>query len=137
MSATAVSAVQAEMLVSIRPARQNILNKATELHALVPESALHARFASGPSITRAQIRKLLYASEMSNVGLQLIPLTVHPTTPWAAVTQTMQTKSTSWKGSSPPSPPSGFPSPSREICSMSTGNDCTTDHQEQTRPDVP
>ncbi|WP_241826759.1 helix-turn-helix domain-containing protein [Streptomyces graminilatus] len=76
---TAVSPAHAEMLVSIRLARQAVLSKAAKLHALVPESALHAKFESGPAIMRDQIRKLLDASEMSNVELQLIPLTVHPT----------------------------------------------------------
>ncbi|HBF84501.1 MAG TPA: XRE family transcriptional regulator [Streptomyces sp.] len=76
---TAVSPAHAEMLVSIRLARQAVLSKAAKLHALVPESALHAKFESGPAIMRDQIRKLLDVSEMPNVELQLIPLTTHPT----------------------------------------------------------
>ncbi|MFF0728045.1 helix-turn-helix domain-containing protein [Streptomyces sp. NPDC004134] len=76
---TTVSPAHAEMLVSIRLARQAVLSKATTLHALVPESALHAKFESGPAIMRDQIRKLLDASQMTNVDLQLIPLTAHPT----------------------------------------------------------
>ncbi|WP_326795956.1 helix-turn-helix transcriptional regulator [Streptomyces sp. NBC_01808] len=76
---TTVSPAQAEMLVSIRLARQAVLSKAAKLHALVPESALHATFDSGPAIMRDQIRKLLDASQMTNVDLQLIPLTAHPT----------------------------------------------------------
>lgn len=75
---TAVSAERAEALVAIRLARQSVL-MSSRLHALVPESALHAKFESGPAIMRDQIRKLLDASEMENVELQLIPLTVHPT----------------------------------------------------------
>lgn len=76
---TAVSPAHAEMLVAIRLARQAVLSKAMKLHALVPESALHAKFESGPALMRDQIRKLLDASEMRNVELQLIPLTTHPT----------------------------------------------------------
>ncbi|MFJ5675302.1 helix-turn-helix domain-containing protein [Streptomyces sp. NPDC093097] len=76
---TTVSAEHAEMLVSIRLARQAVLSKATKLHALVPESALHAQFESGPGVMRDQIRRLLDASEMPNVELKLIPLTAHPT----------------------------------------------------------
>lgn len=76
---TAVSPAHAETLVAIRMSRQAVLSRATKLHALVPESALHAKFQSGPAIMRDQIRKLLDASEMSNVELQLIPLTTHPT----------------------------------------------------------
>ncbi|GAB2779133.1 helix-turn-helix transcriptional regulator [Streptomyces daliensis] len=76
---TAVSPEHAEMLVAIRLARQAVLSTATRLHALVPESALHATFESGPAIMRDQIRKLLDASEMANVELQIIPLTTHPT----------------------------------------------------------
>lgn len=77
--APTAAAEHAEMLVSIRMARQAVLSKATKLHALVPESALHAQFESGPAVMRDQIRKLLDASEMPNVELQLIPLTAHPT----------------------------------------------------------
>ncbi|MFI5749107.1 helix-turn-helix domain-containing protein [Streptomyces sp. NPDC051644] len=76
---TAVSPAHAEMLVSIRLARQGILSKAVKLHCVVPESALHAKFESGPAIMRDQIRKLLDVSEMPNVELQLTPLTTHPT----------------------------------------------------------
>ncbi|MFD7919078.1 helix-turn-helix domain-containing protein [Streptomyces sp. NPDC059740] len=76
---TAVSPPHAEMLVAVRLARQAVLSKVTRLHALVPESALHAKFESGPALMRDQIRKLLDASEMPNVELQLIPLTAHPT----------------------------------------------------------
>ncbi|OON71847.1 XRE family transcriptional regulator [Streptomyces tsukubensis] len=76
---TAVSPEHAETLVAIRQARQAVLSKVGRLHALVPESALHAKFESGPALMRDQIRKLLDASQMPNVELQLIPLTVHPT----------------------------------------------------------
>ncbi|XIG72767.1 XRE family transcriptional regulator (plasmid) [Streptomyces sp. SGAir0957] len=76
---TAVSPEHAEMLVAIRQARQAVLTKVARLHALVPESALHAQFDSGPALLRDQIRKLLDTSQMPNIELQLIPLTVHPT----------------------------------------------------------
>ncbi|MFJ5819349.1 helix-turn-helix transcriptional regulator [Streptomyces sp. NPDC093108] len=76
---TAVSPAHAEMLVAIRQARQVVLSKVARVHVLVPESALHAKFESGPALMRDQIRKLLDASEMPNVELQLIPLTAHPT----------------------------------------------------------
>ncbi|MFI1866435.1 helix-turn-helix domain-containing protein [Streptomyces jumonjinensis] len=76
---TAVSPQQAEVLVSARLARQAVLTRGIKLHALVPESALHAKFDSGPALMRDQIRRLLDASEMPGVELQLIPLTTHPT----------------------------------------------------------
>lgn len=79
---TAVSAEQAEMLVSIRMARQEVLTrteKPVKVHALVPESAFHAKFSSGPAIMRDQLRRLIDASDMPNVRLQIVPLTAHPT----------------------------------------------------------
>ncbi|MFI0776277.1 helix-turn-helix domain-containing protein [Streptomyces sp. NPDC021212] len=72
---------RAEMLVSIRMARQEILTRVerpAELHVLVPEPALHATFDSGRTVMRDQIRKLIDATEMPNVKLQLVPLTAHP-----------------------------------------------------------
>ncbi|MFF3554604.1 helix-turn-helix domain-containing protein [Streptomyces tsukubensis] len=76
---TAVSPQHAEVLVAIRLARQAVLSSGTEVHALVPEMALQAVFGSGRAILRDQIHRLLDASEMPNVKLQLIPLTTHPT----------------------------------------------------------
>lgn len=79
---TAVSAADAEMLVTIRIARQEILTRTdrpVKLHALVPESAFHARFEQGPALMRDQLRRLLDVSDMPNVTLQIIPLTAHPT----------------------------------------------------------
>lgn len=72
---------RAEMLVSIRLARQEVLtrgDKPVQFHALVPEPALHARFESGPAIMRDQFRKLLDVSELPNVKLQIVPLSAHP-----------------------------------------------------------
>ncbi len=77
---TAPTKRRAEMLVHIRIARQAVLTREenpVQLHALVPEAALHARFESS-AIMRDQIRKLLDASEMPNVELQVLPLTTHP-----------------------------------------------------------
>ncbi|MEU5811545.1 helix-turn-helix transcriptional regulator [Streptomyces sp. NPDC047718] len=73
---------RAEMLISIRMARQGVLSRTGEpvkLHILVPESSLHARFESGPSTMRDQIRKLIDTADMPNVTLQVVPLTAHPT----------------------------------------------------------
>jgi len=74
---------RAEMLVSIRMARQEILTRSdnpAKLRVLVPEPALHAKFdgGSGRTLMRDQIRKLIDATEMPNVQLQLVPLTTHP-----------------------------------------------------------
>ncbi|MQY15771.1 hypothetical protein SRB5_59620 [Streptomyces sp. RB5] len=76
---TVVSPAQAETLAAIRLSRQAVLSKAVKIHALVPESALHAAFESGPALMRDQIRKLIDASQMPHIELQLIPLTTHPT----------------------------------------------------------
>ncbi|MCC2275444.1 helix-turn-helix domain-containing protein [Streptomyces sp. ET3-23] len=79
---TAVSAERAELLVSIRMARQEILartEKPVKVHALVPESSFHAQFESGPAIMRDQLRRLLDVSDMPNVTVQIVPLTAHPT----------------------------------------------------------
>ncbi|MGW7292856.1 helix-turn-helix domain-containing protein [Streptomyces xiamenensis] len=79
--ATNLAKERAEMLVRIRLARQDILSREdgpVRLHALVPEAALHARFDSGPKVMRDQIRSLIDATEMTNVRLQIVPLTTHP-----------------------------------------------------------
>lgn len=69
-----------EVLVSIRVARQEILarEKPVQLHALVPELALHASFAAGPGIMPDQLRKLIDVADMPNVRLQIVPLSAHP-----------------------------------------------------------
>lgn len=66
-----------ESLIAIRLARQEVLSRA-KFHGLIPESAFHARFDSGPGLMRDQLRKLIDASEMPNVTLQIVPLTAHP-----------------------------------------------------------
>lgn len=78
---TAVSKEQAEVLVNIRFARQEILTRTdrpVKLHALVPEVAFRAQFEQGP-LMRDQLRRLLDLTDMPNVTLQIIPLTAHPT----------------------------------------------------------
>jgi len=80
-AATNLTHERAEMLVSIRTARQEILIRdqgPAQLHALVPEPALHAQLENGPAVMRDQLRKLIDATQMPNVQLQLIPLTAHP-----------------------------------------------------------
>ncbi|MFI1108465.1 MULTISPECIES: helix-turn-helix domain-containing protein [Streptomyces] len=77
----AISPEQAEILVSIRLARQEVLTRTdnpVEFHALVPESAFHATIESGPGVMKDQLRKLLDVSERPNVRLQILPLTAHP-----------------------------------------------------------
>ncbi|MFD7334900.1 helix-turn-helix domain-containing protein [Streptomyces violascens] len=72
---------RAEMLVSIRLARQEILTRTEQpvkFHALVPESAFHATFESGPAIMRDQLRRLLDLSELPNITIQILPMTTHP-----------------------------------------------------------
>jgi transcriptional regulator with XRE-family HTH domain len=76
-----VSKEQAEVLVSIRVARQEILartDRPMTLHALVPEAAFRATFEQGPALMRDQIRRLVDISEMPNVTLQVTPLAIHP-----------------------------------------------------------
>ena len=79
---TTVSKAQAEALVNVRIARQEVLTRTdgpVRFHALVPESAFHAKFTSGPALMKDQLRRLLDVSDMPNVTLQIIPLTAHPT----------------------------------------------------------
>ncbi|MEU6482582.1 helix-turn-helix transcriptional regulator [Streptomyces sp. NPDC046887] len=66
-----------ESLIAIRLARQEVLSRA-KFHGIVPESAFHARFQSGPGIMKDQLRKLIDASTMENVTIQILPLTAHP-----------------------------------------------------------
>lgn len=66
-----------ESLIAIRLARQEVLSRA-RFHGIVPESALHAQFESGSGLMKDQIRKLIDASEMENVTIQILPLTAHP-----------------------------------------------------------
>ena len=76
------STAQAESLVAVRIARQEILTRTDQpvkFQALVPESAFHAAFDSGPAIMRDQLRRLLDVSDLPNVRLRIIPLTAHPT----------------------------------------------------------
>ncbi|WP_327417259.1 DUF5753 domain-containing protein [Streptomyces sp. NBC_01233] len=80
-SANAGAERRAEQLVSIRMARQEVLyrpDKPVQLHALIPQSALHAEFDTAPVVMKEQIRKLLDVAELPNVTLQIIPLNAHP-----------------------------------------------------------
>ncbi|MEV8228226.1 helix-turn-helix transcriptional regulator [Streptomyces sp. NPDC079167] len=70
-------------LAEVRMARQSVLTRpgaSLELWAIIHESALHQRFAARPATMREQLRRLLDASEMPNVTVQLMPLTstAHP-----------------------------------------------------------
>ncbi|MEV7872722.1 helix-turn-helix transcriptional regulator [Streptomyces sp. NPDC088124] len=70
-----------EPMVTVRLARQEVLtrtSKPVQFHGLIPESAFHARFESGPGLMKDQMRKLLDASQMPNIKLQIVPLTAHP-----------------------------------------------------------
>ncbi len=72
---------RAEMLVNVRIARQEVLARTdppVTVHALIPESALHAECDGGPAVMRDQVRRLLDLAEAPNITLQLVPLTVHP-----------------------------------------------------------
>ncbi|MFJ4342597.1 DUF5753 domain-containing protein [Streptomyces sp. NPDC088915] len=69
-----------ELRINMRLARQEILTRTddpVDFHALVPESAFHARFRD-PTIMRDQLRKLIDVSKQPNVTLQIVPLTAHP-----------------------------------------------------------
>ncbi|MFJ5811855.1 helix-turn-helix domain-containing protein [Streptomyces sp. NPDC093093] len=66
-----------ESLIAIRLARQEVLSRA-KFHGLISESAFHARFESGPDLMKDQLRKLIDASNMENVTIQILPLTAHP-----------------------------------------------------------
>ncbi|WP_327188880.1 helix-turn-helix transcriptional regulator [Streptomyces xinghaiensis] len=70
-------------LAEVRMARQSVLTRPghpLELWAIIHEAALHQRFASRPATMREQLRKLLDASELPNVVVQIMPLgsTAHP-----------------------------------------------------------
>lgn len=70
-------------LAEVRMARQAVLSHpgtAPELWAIIHEAALHQRFSARSSTMREQLRRLLDASDMPNVTVQLMPLnsTAHP-----------------------------------------------------------
>ncbi|AYG77944.1 hypothetical protein DWB77_00051 [Streptomyces hundungensis] len=70
----------AEQLVSIRLARQELLSRTdtpVNVHAILPESALHARFEN-PAVMRDQLRKLLDIAERPSTKVQIVPLTARP-----------------------------------------------------------
>lgn len=70
-------------LAEVRMARQSVLTRPSppmELWTIIHEAALHQRFAARPTTMREQLRRLLDASEMPNVTVQLMPMapTAHP-----------------------------------------------------------
>ncbi|MEV0095281.1 helix-turn-helix transcriptional regulator [Streptomyces sp. NPDC050738] len=70
-------------LAEVRMARQSVLTRPgfpLELWAIIHEAALHHRFAARPGTMRDQLRRLLDASELPNVTVQIMPLdsTAHP-----------------------------------------------------------
>ncbi|WP_189218032.1 MULTISPECIES: helix-turn-helix domain-containing protein [Streptomyces] len=70
-------------LTEVRMARQAVLSRpgtALELWAIIHEAALHQRFVVRPTTMREQLRRLLDASEMPSVTIQLMPpdSTAHP-----------------------------------------------------------
>ncbi|PRH81089.1 XRE family transcriptional regulator [Streptomyces solincola] len=66
-----------ESLIAIRLARQEVLSRA-KFHGVIPESAFHAEFESSPGLMEDQLRKLIAATKMENVTLQILPLKAHP-----------------------------------------------------------
>lgn len=66
-----------ESLIAIRLARQEVLSRA-KFHGVIPESAFHARFEASPDLMKDQLRKLIDASKMENVTIQILPLAAHP-----------------------------------------------------------
>ncbi len=70
-------------LTEVRMARQSVLSRpgtTLELWAIIHEAALYQRFVVRPMTMREQLRRLLDASEMPSVTVQLMPLnsTTHP-----------------------------------------------------------
>ncbi|MFJ4697275.1 MULTISPECIES: helix-turn-helix transcriptional regulator [unclassified Streptomyces] len=66
------------MMLNLRLARQSVLGKLKRLHAVVPEAALYPKFDQDPGIMRDQMRRLIDATEMPNIDIQVLPLTSHP-----------------------------------------------------------
>lgn len=70
-------------LAEVRQARQAVLTRTDgplKLWVVVNEAVLHQRFAVRPATMREQLRRLLDASEMPHVTIQIMPLdaTPHP-----------------------------------------------------------
>ncbi|MFJ8001839.1 helix-turn-helix domain-containing protein [Streptomyces sp. NPDC096310] len=77
------TAEEVSALAEVRLARQSVLTRPgqpLELWAIIHEATLHQRFAMRPTAMRDQLRRLLDASELPNVTVQLMPLdsTTHP-----------------------------------------------------------
>lgn len=74
---------EVQALAEVRQARQAVLTrdeKPVEVWAIIHEGALKTRFERRPNTMRDQLRKLLDASELPNVTIQVMPAdsTVHP-----------------------------------------------------------
>lgn len=70
-------------LAEVRLARQSVLSRPERplrLWAVIDEAALHRRFSDRPHIMRDQLQRLLDASEVPGVTIQIMPLdaTPHP-----------------------------------------------------------
>lgn len=80
---TSRTAEEVSALAEVRLARQSVLSRPDsppKLWAVIHEAALHQRFAVRPATMRDQLRRLLDASELPNVTVQIMPLdsTPHP-----------------------------------------------------------
>ena len=73
---SAASAAEIQRRVQLRAARQEMLTKpgAARLWAVVDEAALR-RPIGGPAVMRAQLERLIAATEEPNVTLQIVPFT--------------------------------------------------------------
>ncbi|GAA2930991.1 MULTISPECIES: helix-turn-helix domain-containing protein [Streptomyces] len=85
MTATGESRTAQEItaLAEVRQSRQAVLTRPghpLQLWAIIHEAALHTRFEVRPATMREQLRRLLDASELPNVTVQIMPLdsTAHP-----------------------------------------------------------
>ncbi|MEV0405481.1 helix-turn-helix transcriptional regulator [Actinoallomurus sp. NPDC050550] len=66
-----------ERLIAVRMKRQEVLRRANppRVHAIVDEAAVR-RLVGGPATTKSQLRRLVEASEASNMTLQVLPFAV-------------------------------------------------------------
>lgn len=83
IAATAITRTPDEVtaLAEVRKMRQAILTKLDgplKLWAVIHESALHQRFAAQPSLMREQLRHLLDMTSLTNITIQIMPLTATP-----------------------------------------------------------
>ncbi|MFZ3496090.1 helix-turn-helix domain-containing protein [Streptomyces sp. 5.8] len=73
-----LTAEEVDALAQVRLARQSVLTRPTplEVWAIVHEAALHPELP--PRVMRAQLGHLLEQMELSNVSIQIMPLTASP-----------------------------------------------------------